>query len=171
MTELAERILSLEEAAAWAAELRRAGRRVVFTNGCFDLLHAGHVAYLAEARRLGDALVVGLNGDASVRALKGPGRPLVPAEDRAAVLAALRAVDAVVVFDELTAESLVAAIRPDVYVKGGDWATGDRRPPEAAVVEGYGGRVVFLPYLPGRSTSGLVARIREGQVDAGPANS
>lgn len=169
MTELAARILSLEEAAAWAAELRRAGWQVVFTNGCFDLLHVGHVAYLAEARRLGDALVVGLNGDASVRALKGPGRPLVPAEDRAAVLAALRAVDAVVVFDELTAESLVAAIRPDVYVKGGDWATSDRRPPEAAVVEGYGGRVVFLPYLPGRSTSGLMARILEGQANAAPA--
>ncbi|MCS6844516.1 MAG: D-glycero-beta-D-manno-heptose 1-phosphate adenylyltransferase [Caldilineales bacterium] len=168
MTELAGRILSLEEAAAWAAELRRQGRRVVFTNGCFDLLHRGHVAYLSEARRLGDALVVGLNGDRSVAALKGPGRPLVPAEDRAAVLAALRAVDAVVIFEDLTAEAVVAALQPDVYVKGGDWAAGDRRPPEAAVVERYGGRVVYLPYLPGRSTSSLVARIREGQVDASP---
>ena len=109
---------------------------------------------------LGDALLVGLNGDGSVRQLKGPGRPILPEADRAAVLAALRAVDAVVIFHQPTAEALVAAIQPAIYVKGGDWGAGQRTPPEAAVVLGYGGRVQFIPYLPGRSTSEIVAQIR-----------
>lgn len=159
-------ILSLADAAALAATLRSQGATVVATNGCFDLLHRGHVDYLSRARALGDALFVGLNGDESVRRLKGAGRPVVPEADRAAVLAALRAVDVVVIFHELTAERLMAAIRPDIYVKGGDWgpagaAAGvDRKaPPEAAVVEGYGGRVVYLPYLSGRSTTDLMQRI------------
>jgi rfaE bifunctional protein nucleotidyltransferase chain/domain len=154
------RVMSLAEAADWAAGLRAAGRSVVFTNGCFDLLHRGHVDYLQRARALGDALLVGLNGDPSVRLLKGPGRPILPEADRAAVLAALRAVDAVVIFQEPTAEALVAAVRPAVYVKGGDWGSASRTPPEAAVVLGYGGRVQYLPYLPGRSTSEIVAQIR-----------
>ena len=153
-------VLDRDEAAAWAADLRAAGRTLVFTNGCFDLLHRGHVDYLQRARSLGDALVVGLNGDRSVRLLKGAGRPILPEADRAAVLAALRAVDAVVVFHEPTAEALVAALRPDIYVKGGDWGPGQRVPPEAAVVLGYGGRAQYIPYLPGRSTSEIVARIR-----------
>mgnify|MGYP001187735486 CR=1 FL=1 len=148
------------EAAAWAAALRAAGRVVVFTNGCFDLLHRGHVDYLQRARGLGDALVVGLNGDDSVRRLKGPGRPILPEAERAAVLVALRAVDAVVIFRETTAEALAAAIRPAIYVKGGDWGGAARTPPEAAVVLGYGGRVQYIPYLPGRSTSEIVAQIR-----------
>lgn len=153
-------VLDQSEAAAWAAGLRAAGRTVVFTNGCFDLLHRGHVDYLQRARGLGDALVVGLNGDGSVRQLKGPGRPILPEGDRAAVLVALRAVDAVVIFHQPTAEALVAAIQPAVYVKGGDWGPGQRTPPEAAVVLSYGGRVQFIPYLPGRSTSEIVAQIR-----------
>jgi rfaE bifunctional protein nucleotidyltransferase chain/domain len=154
------RVMSLAEAADWAAGLRAAGRSVVVTNGCFDLLHRGHVDYLQRARALGDALAVGLNGDASVRLLKGPGRPILPEADRAAVLAGLRAVDAVVIFQEPTAEALVAALQPDVYVKGGDWGVEARIPPEAAVVLGYGGRVQYIPYLPGRSTSEIVAQIR-----------
>jgi rfaE bifunctional protein nucleotidyltransferase chain/domain len=153
-------VLGQAEAAAWAAQLRAAGRSVVFTNGCFDLLHCGHVDYLQRARALGDALVVGLNGDDSVRELKGPGRPILPEADRAIVLAALRAVDVVVVFHQPTAEALVAAIQPAVYVKGGDWGPGRRTPPEAAVVLSYGGRVQFIPYLPGRSTSEIIAQIR-----------
>jgi rfaE bifunctional protein nucleotidyltransferase chain/domain len=118
------------------------------------------VGYLQRARSLGDALVVGLNGDQSVRLLKGPGRPILPATDRAAVLAALRAVDVVVVFHEPTAEVLVAAMHPDIYVKGDDWGQGQRVPPEAAVVLSYGGSVQYIPYLPGRSTSEIVAQIR-----------
>lgn len=153
-------VMDSDAAAAWAAELRAAGQVVVLTNGCFDLLHRGHVDYLQRARGLGDALVVGLNGDSSVRQLKGPGRPILPEADRAAVLAALRAVDVVVIFHQPTAEALAAAIQPAIYVKGGDWGTGQRIPPEAAVVLAYGGRVQFIPYLPGRSTSEIVAQIR-----------
>jgi D-beta-D-heptose 7-phosphate kinase/D-beta-D-heptose 1-phosphate adenosyltransferase len=153
-------VLDRDAAAVWAAGLRAAGRAVVFTNGCFDLLHRGHVDYLQRARGLGDALVVGLNGDASVRRLKGAGRPILPEADRAAVLAALRAVDVVVVFHETTAEALAAALRPALYVKGGDWGGAARTPPEATVVLAYGGRVEYLPYLPGRSTSEIVTQIR-----------
>ena len=113
-------ILDADDVVTVAAELRSAGRAVVFTNGCFDLLHGGHVDYLQRAKSLGDFLIVGLNGDGSVRQLKGPDRPIVPESDRAQVLAALRAVDVVVIFPELTAEALVAAIEPDIYEKGGD---------------------------------------------------
>lgn len=162
--EFAGRVLTLQDAATSAESLHTSGGVVVFTNGCFDLLHRGHVDYLQRARQLGDFLVVGLNGDQSVRRLKGPGRPILPQTDRAEVLAALRAVDAVVIFAEDTAERLVEALRPDIYVKGGDWQAGARRPPEAAVVESYGGRVEYIPYLPGRSTSEIVARIREVQL-------
>lgn len=155
-------ILDRTAAAALAQELRAAGRAVVFTNGCFDLLHRGHVDYLRRARALGDFLFVGLNSDASVRQIKGPGRPILAEAERAAVLAGLRSVDALVIFGEATAEALAAAIRPDVYVKGGDWGAGQRTPPEAAVVQSYGGRVVYLPYLAGRSTSEIIAQIRRG---------
>jgi rfaE bifunctional protein nucleotidyltransferase chain/domain len=160
------RVLDVRQAAMLAAAYRQEGRTVVFTNGCFDLLHRGHVDYLQRARDLGDLLVVGVNSDASVRQLKGPARPILPEADRAAVLAALRAVDAVVIFAEPTAEALVAAIRPDVYVKGGDWGEGRRLPPEAAVVREYGGRIEYLAYLPDRSTSELIARIRGGRADS-----
>lgn len=157
-------VVDLARAAEESARLRAEGKVVVFTNGHFDLLHYGHVRYLQEARALGDFLIVGVNSDASTRALKGPGRPIVPAEERAAVVAALACVDRVVIFSSLTAEALVEALRPQVYVKGGDWRPGEARggeqgPPEAAVVARYGGRVVFLPYLPGHSTSDLIARI------------
>ncbi|MCC7353520.1 MAG: adenylyltransferase/cytidyltransferase family protein [Anaerolineae bacterium] len=153
------RVLSWEAARAWREELRAAGRRLAFTNGHFDLLHVGHLDYLEAARALGNALCVGLNGDASTRALKGPSRPFVPQEERARLLAALACVDAVVVFDSPTAEALVAALEPDVYVKGGDWNLATRIPPEATVAQSYGAEVRFLPYLPEHSTTALVERI------------
>jgi D-glycero-beta-D-manno-heptose 1-phosphate adenylyltransferase len=149
--------MTLDEARAW-----RAGQngRVVLTNGHFDLLHVGHVRYLQAARALGDALAVGLNSDASAAARK-PGRPLVPQADRAELLAALACVDAVVIFDALTADELVEALRPEVYVKGGDWGRpGGPQPPEAALVTAQGGQVVYLPYVPDHSTTLIIQRIR-----------
>jgi len=131
------------------------GRRV-FTNGVFDILHVGHVRYLQAARALGDCLIVGLNGDASARALKGQQHPLVPQAERAEVLAALGCVDYVIIFDEPTAERLVEALRPEVYVKGGDYAADRKALPEAKVVERYGGRVVLLPYESGKSTTAII---------------
>lgn len=135
------------------------GERVVVTNGCFDLLHVGHVRYLQAARALGDCLVVGLNADESVRRLKGPNRPLIPGAERAEVLAALSCVDYVVLFDEDTAADLVRAVRPDVYVKGGDYGSGSKPLPEAEVVASYGGEVVLAPFTPGRATSSIIAEI------------
>lgn len=136
----------------------REGRRIVFTNGCFDLLHRGHVTYLSRAKALGDVLVVGVNGDASVRRLKGAGRPINALEDRMQVLAALSCVDHLAAFDDDTAATLIDCIRPDVYVKGGDYTRATL--PEAAQVEGLGGRIHFLPYLDGQSTSVILRRIR-----------
>ena len=147
------------EAAAWAADLRRQGKVVVFTNGVFDLLHPGHVRYLQEARRLGDALVVGVNSDRSARASKGESRPITPEAERAEILAALSAVDAVVIFDEDTPYETIKAIEPDVLVKGADWGV------DAIVgrdlVEARGGRVARIPVEAGHSTTAIVKRIRE----------
>lgn len=137
--------------------------RLIFTNGCFDILHRGHVQVLVEARELGDRLLVGLNSDDSVRRLKGPGRPLQPELDRAACLAALECVDAVVVFDEDTPAELIAALQPDIMAKGGDYAPGQLS--EREVVEAGGGKVIILPYIEGHSTTELLeraARMREG---------
>jgi rfaE bifunctional protein nucleotidyltransferase chain/domain len=146
-------------AAAWAADLRRQGKVVVFTNGVFDLLHPGHVRYLQEARRLGDALVVGVNSDRSARASKGESRPITPEAERAEILAALSTVDAVVIFDEDTPYETIKAIEPDVLVKGADWGV------DAIVgrdlVEARGGRVVRVPVEAGHSTTAIVKRIRE----------
>lgn len=153
-------LCSLAEAGELCSAWRRDGLEVVLTNGCFDLLHVGHVRYLAAARALGDRLVVALNDDASTRALKGAGRPLAPQRERAEVLCALRAVDAVVVFGGPTASSVVRELRPAVYVKGGDYSAAGNRPPEADVAEQLGASVVFLPYVKGRSTSELIERIR-----------
>jgi rfaE bifunctional protein nucleotidyltransferase chain/domain len=150
---------------------RSGSRTLVFTNGVFDLLHLGHVRYLQEARHLGDILVVGLNSDDSVRRLKGPLRPLVPQAERAELLAALACVDHVVIYDTDTAKGLVAALRPEIYVKGGDYAMPEAEAsagsppqsskplPEAEVVKSYGGRVVLVPYLRGYSTTELIERI------------
>ena len=148
-------LFSVEQARALGA-----GRRLVFTNGVFDILHAGHVQYLAAARELGDLLIVGVNSDASVRLLgKGPNRPVNPLEDRAAVLAALRCVDGVVAFDELTPERLISELRPDVHVKGGDYRVEDL--PEAKIVLGYGGEVKIIPLLEGRSTTATLRKLEE----------
>jgi D-beta-D-heptose 7-phosphate kinase/D-beta-D-heptose 1-phosphate adenosyltransferase len=141
--------------AAW----RMAGKTVVFTNGVFDLLHPGHVRYLREARALGDALVVGVNSDRSVRANKGEGRPIAPAAERAEVVAALACVDAVVIFDEDTPHALIAALQPDVLVKGADWA--EDAIVGRDIVEARGGRVVRVPFAQGYSTSAIVERIRK----------
>ena len=141
---------------------REEGKVVVWTNGCFDLLHVGHVRSLEAARRLGDVLVVGLNSDEAVRSLKGSDRPLIPAAGRAEVLAALTAVDFVVVFDEPTPEEALGRLRPDIHCKGADYAPPNGKPiPEAKVVESYGGRVEFLPLVPHVSTTELVDRIRQ----------
>jgi len=150
-------VLTTDEAARWRADLRARGQSVVFTNGVFDLLHAGHVDLLERARALGDALVVGLNTDASTRRLKGERRPLLPEADRARVVAALAVVDAVVLFDDDTPAELLRRLEPDVLVKGADYAE------EAIVgkdmVEARGGRVVRLPLVEGRSTSKIVEEI------------
>ena len=154
------KILALPALRRRLATLRRAGRRVVFTNGVFDLLHPGHVRYLRAARRLGDVLVVGLNSDRSVRRLdKGAGRPLVPQTDRAELLAALEMVDYVIVFEDDTPGDLIRAVQPDVLVKGGDWTVD--RIVGADFVLAHGGRVRSLPFAPGYSTTALVRRIRK----------
>lgn len=155
---------------ALAGELQRRqgeGERGVFTNGCFDLLHLGHVRYLQEARALGDFLVLGLNSDESVALLKGPGRPLVPASERAEILAALACVDYVLIFSEKTANAIVEALHPAIYVKGGDYAGAQEgepdltRLPEAVSVLAYGGTVRLISYLPGHSTTELIAAIKK----------
>jgi D-beta-D-heptose 7-phosphate kinase/D-beta-D-heptose 1-phosphate adenosyltransferase len=142
---------------------RRRGRRVVFTNGCFDLLHRGHVTYLSRAKALGDVLVVGVNSDDSVRALKGPERPINGLEDRMEVLAALSCVDLVVPFAERTPERLIEQVRPDVFVKGGDYTL--EMLPEASLVERLGGHVQILSYVDDRSTTGLIDRIRSDRAE------
>jgi len=166
------RVLTLDEALAERERRRAAGETVVLTNGHFELLHVGHLDYLERARALGDWLVVGVNGDTSTRRLKGPGRPLVPARERARLLAALEPVDAVVIFDEVTAERLVTTLRPDLYVKGGDYGPGGKPLPEAPAVRAYGGQVLFLPYLSGHSTTALLQRILAAMgAAAGPTGS
>jgi rfaE bifunctional protein nucleotidyltransferase chain/domain len=153
-------ILTLEEAILRFGREKRNGRRVVFTNGCFDLLHPGHIRSLELARELGDALIVGLNSDASVRQLKGVGRPVIPERERAEILSALESVDAVVIFDDLTPREVISRLLPDVLVKGGDWP-GDQIVGRQEV-EAAGGRVVSVPVVPGYSTSAMLKRIRDG---------
>ena len=155
------KLLNLTSAARWASAARRRGQRVVATNGCFDLLHYGHVSYLQRAKRFGDILVVGLNSDRSVRQLKGPHRPLARAQHRAAVLAALACVDAVVIFPQKRAHRFLAAIRPDVYVKGGDYRPGSLDARERAVLTAAGTKIRILPFVRGFSTTSLIQRIRK----------
>jgi D-glycero-beta-D-manno-heptose 1-phosphate adenylyltransferase len=156
--ESSARVLSIDDAAAWADEQRRAGRRVVFTNGVYDLVHPGHVEYLEAAKAAGDVLIVAVNSDRSVRANKGPSRPILPETERAELLAALRVVDAVVIFDEETPAAIVRRIQPDVLVKGADWAA------DAIVgrdtVEARGGRVLRIALVAGYSTSAIVEKVR-----------
>jgi D-glycero-beta-D-manno-heptose 1-phosphate adenylyltransferase len=153
-------ILTLEQAILRFGREKRNGRQVVFTNGCFDLLHPGHIGSLEQARALGDALIVGLNSDASVRQLKGAGRPVLPERERAEILVALECVDAVVIFDDLTPREVIARLLPDVLVKGGDWP-GDQIVGREEV-EAAGGSVVSIPVVPGYSTTAILRKIREG---------
>lgn len=162
------KLVSWDRLLAARAAAREQGRVVVWTNGSFDLLHPGHVSSLQAARALGDLLVVGLNSDASVRGYKGPSRPILTQDERAAMLAALECVDYVIVFDEPTPEAALTRLRPDVHCKGAEYAPPHGRPvPERAVVEGYGGRIEYLPLVPELSTTDLLKRIREkGGTDA-----
>jgi D-beta-D-heptose 7-phosphate kinase/D-beta-D-heptose 1-phosphate adenosyltransferase len=153
-------VLTLDDAILRFGREKRNGRRVVFTNGCFDLLHPGHIRMLEQARELGDILIVGLNSDASVRQLKGEARPVIAERERAEILAALECVDAVVIFDALTPREVIARLLPDVLVKGGDWP-GDQIVGREEV-EAAGGRVVSIPVVPGCSTSEILRKIRRG---------
>jgi rfaE bifunctional protein nucleotidyltransferase chain/domain len=154
-----EKILTLDALPAWRNALRASGKTLVATNGCFDILHAGHVTYLEAARQQGGALLVGLNGDASVRQLKGEGRPVNVENDRATVLAALQAVDAVCIFPETRATRFLSLARPEVYVKGGDFTVEELPEEERDVVAGFGGRIVTAGFVPGQSTTALLSKI------------
>jgi len=158
-------ILSREEAVRQFGRTNRSSQRVVFTNGCFDLLHPGHIRSLEQARALGDALIVGINSDASVRELKGAGRPVIPELERAEILAALDCVDAVVIFDEPSPREIISALLPDILVKGGDWPGNQIVGREE--VEGAGGRVVSIPVVPGYSTTAILAKMRAAGPPAG----
>jgi rfaE bifunctional protein nucleotidyltransferase chain/domain len=151
------KIVSLEEMGILREQLASQGKKVVFTNGCFDLLHVGHVRYLKEAGKQGDLLIVGVNSDVSTRHSKGPGRPFMVQEDRAEILAALECVDYVVIFRETTAERLVRILKPDIYVKGGNYSLEDL--PEAKAVAEYGGQVYLTSVIAGRSTTNLISAV------------
>lgn len=165
MDRLQPAILILEQAILRFGRKERNGQRLVFTNGCFDLLHPGHIQTLEKARQLGDLLIIGLNSDTSTREFKGPGRPLIPELERAEILASLESVDAVVIFDELTPRKVISALLPDVLVKGGDWAAD--RIVGREEVEDSGGQVVSTPVVPGYSTSEIVRKVREGATASG----
>ncbi len=149
-------LINKSDAAQFCENLRR-DNKIVFTNGCFDIIHAGHVRYLTAAKNFGDVLIVGLNSDSSVRQLKGASRPINNQADRAEVLLALKPVDYVIIFDELTAENLIAQVKPDIYVKGGDYTL--ETLPEAKIVQSYGGRVEFVNLVAGKSTSNIIKKI------------
>lgn len=151
------KITPRNELKATVDRLKREGKKVVFTNGCFDILHAGHTRYLREARKLGDALILALNSDSSVRSIKGPMRPIVPESERAEVVGALDSVDYVTVFDELTPLELIEFLRPDVIVKGGDWAEKDIV--GAETVRKWGGRVAIMPEIEGASTTNIIDKV------------
>jgi D-glycero-beta-D-manno-heptose 1-phosphate adenylyltransferase len=155
------KILDPDRLAAIADSLREQGRKLVLTNGCFDLLHVGHVRYLQAARALGDALAVAINGDASVRLLKGEGRPLNTESDRAEMVAALECVDYAVLFPEVRVTRLIEKVRPSIYVKGGDYTSTTLHPEERAALEKVGTEIRILPFEPGHSTSGLIERIKK----------
>jgi len=157
-TQLHPGILSREEAVRKYGRASRGGQRIVFTNGCFDLLHPGHIQSLEQARALGDALIVGINSDASVRELKGPGRPVLPELERAEILAALDCVDGVVIFEELTPREIISTLLPDILVKGGDWPGNQIVGREE--VEAAGGRVVSIAVVPEYSTTAILAKMR-----------
>jgi len=154
-----EKIVTWDKLPAWRTDVRASGRKLVVTNGCFDVLHVGHVTYLEAARSRGDALLVGLNSDGSTRQLKGEGRPVNSEADRARVLAALESVSGVCIFEDKTATRFLAAAQPDVYVKGGDYNLDSLNPAERRAVESAGGKIVIIPFVPGKSTTALLERI------------
>jgi len=154
-----KKIIPWDRLPEWRAAVRASGKRLVVTNGCFDLLHPGHVTYLETARNQGDALLVGLNGDAAVSQLKGAGRPVNPEADRAAVVAALQSVDGVCIFAERTATRFLAAAQPDIYAKGGDYILETLNQEERRLVEQSGGKIVIIPVVPGKSTTALLEKI------------
>jgi rfaE bifunctional protein nucleotidyltransferase chain/domain len=156
-----KKIVDANDLTLIADSSRKRGKKLVLTNGCFDLLHLGHVRYLRAARALGDALVVAINGDDSVRRLKGDGRPLNPEGDRAEVVAALECVDHVVIFPEVRVSRLLEQVRPSIYAKGGDYTVDTLAPEERAALEKIGAEVRILPFEPGYSTSGLIERMKE----------
>jgi rfaE bifunctional protein nucleotidyltransferase chain/domain len=155
----ADKIISWEQLPAWRDALRAQGRKLVVTNGCFDVLHLGHVTYLEAARALGDALLVGVNSDAGVRELKGPDRPVNSETDRAAVLASLQSVDGVCIFTDRTAIQFLSTVRPDLYAKGGDYTIDTINQEERRLIEKLGGKVAILPGVPGKSTTALLEKI------------
>ena len=156
---MSPKIVELEELSNRCEELRSAGKKIVATNGCFDLLHVGHVRYLQAARELGDLLVVGLNGDRSVHELKGAARPITTQSDRAEILAALECVDLVTIFPEIRATKFLAAVRPSVYVKGGDYTSGTLAKEERAILKDIEAAIRLIPFETGYSTSGLIEQI------------
>lgn len=156
---MSPKVVDLDELSSRCEKLRSSGQKIVATNGCFDLLHMGHVRYLQAARALGDALIVGVNGDRSVHELKGPGRPLMTEQDRAEILAALECVDLVTVFPEVRATRFLSAVRPAVYVKGGDYTAETLDPQEGATLKDVGAAIRLIPFEKGYSTSGLIEQI------------
>lgn len=154
-----EKIIAWDDLPKWRAAMRASGRRLVVTNGCFDLLHLGHVTYLETARNLGDALLIGVNSDAATKQLKGPNRPVTPEADRAAVLSALQSVDGVCIFTDKTATKFLERATPDIYAKGGDYTLETLNQDERRAVEQAGGKIVIIPFVPGRSTTGILEKI------------
>jgi rfaE bifunctional protein nucleotidyltransferase chain/domain len=154
-----DKIVVWDKLPEWRAAMRASGRKLVVTNGCFDILHLGHVSYLESARNFGDALLVGVNGDDATRQLKGPGRPVNSEADRAAVLASLASVDGVCIFSEKTAVKFLSAAKPDIYVKGGDYTLDTLNQDERRAVESAGGKIMIIPFVPGKSTTALLEKI------------
>jgi len=156
-----DKIIAWDDLPALRKQVRASGKRLVVTNGCFDILHLGHVTYLENARKFGDALLIGVNGDVAVRGLKGAGRPVNSESDRAAVLAALQSVGGVCVFTDTTATNFLAAAQPDIYVKGGDYTLESLNQDERRAVESGGGKIMLVPFVPGKSTTGLLEKISQ----------
>lgn len=154
-----DKLIAWENLPAWRNNFRAIGKKLVVTNGCFDILHLGHITYLQTARNLGDALLIGVNSDSSVRELKGPQRPVNSETDRAAILASLISVDAACIFSDKTATRFLAAAQPDIYVKGGDYTLETLNQDERRAVESAGGKIVIIPFVPGKSTTALLEKI------------
>ena len=154
-----DKIIAWDKLPEWRNFFRASGKKLIVTNGCFDILHLGHVTYLESARNRGDALLVGVNGDDATRQLKGAGRPVNSETDRASVLAALQSVDGVCIFTDVTATKFLAAVQPDIYVKGGDYTLDTLNQDERRAVESTGGKIIIVPFVPGKSTTSLLEKI------------